>query len=253
MEITEIVVILAAGVAAGFLNIVAGGGSLLTLPILIFIGLPAAVANGTNRIGLFVETVVGVANFRKKGFFEPKYSLELALPAIAGAIIGSRLVIEIPDEIFNKILAGVMVLVMGFMILNQKTKSPVTNPSFSKSQRIMSSVAFFFVGLYGGSIQAGVGFIIIAALSFITRLSLVNINTIKIFVIGAYLIPSLAIFILNGKVNWAIGFVLAIGMGIGAWLGTHFTIKKGDKWIKVVLAIAVLAMAAKLAGVFELF
>lgn len=242
--------VLLAGVCAGFLNIVAGGGSLITMPILIFLGLPSAVANGTNRIGLLVEASVGVVNFRRRGFFDPRYSAELALPAVAGAVLGSWIVIDIPDEVFNRLLAVVMIAVLALVLTKPGRAAERGAQELGTRRRILSAIAFFFVGLYGGFVQAGVGFIIIATLSAITRLSLVNINSIKVFVVGAYLVPSLAVFILNDKVDWHLGLTLGAGMGAGAWLGTVFTVEKGDRWIRVVLTIAVLGMAAKLAGVF---
>ncbi|MCH8029328.1 MAG: sulfite exporter TauE/SafE family protein [Candidatus Dadabacteria bacterium] len=246
----DVVVVVVAGIAAGFLNVVAGGGSLISIPVLILLGQPSVVANGTNRIGLMVEAAVGIESFRKRGFFDPKLGLLLSVPAVAGAIIGARIALKIPDELFNKILAVVMIVALAAIIKNPG-KNPAPVPArMSGLRRVVTVVAFFFVGLYGGFIQAGVGFIIIAVLSTITRLSLVNINSVKLFVVGVYLVPSLIVFVVSGNVNWVLGFVLALGMAIGAWGGSHFAVKKGDRWIKGVVIAAVLAMAAKLYGVF---
>jgi len=251
--ILELTVIFASGVAAGFINILAGGGSLLTMPILIFLGLPAATANGTNRVGLAVETLVGVAKFRERGLFNPGFSLELALPAVVGAILGSSIAIKIPDEVFEKVLAVVMILILALILRSPKAGSGSPDAEeITSSSRIVSMVSFFFVGLYGGFVQAGVGFVIIAALSILTRLSLVRINSIKIFVVGVYIIPTLIVFVVSGNVNWLFGAVLAAGMGLGAWVGAHVAVKKGDRWIKVFLVVTVLAMAAKLSGVLSL-
>ncbi len=251
MLIVDAAIILASGVAAGFINILAGGGSLLTMPVLIFLGLPAATANGTNRVGLAVETLVGVAKFREEGVFNPRFSLELSLPAVLGAILGSSIAINIPDEIFNKILAAIMVLILALTLKNPKRERNlhITN-EITYSGRLASMISFFFVGVYGGFVQAGVGFVIIAALSVLTRLSLVHINSVKVFVVGVYLVPTLVVFVVSGNVNWLYGAILASGMGLGAWLGAHAAVRKGEMLIRIFFVIAVLSMAAKLFGVF---
>ncbi|MBO8171775.1 MAG: sulfite exporter TauE/SafE family protein [Bacillaceae bacterium] len=247
MELVHILLILAAGTAGGFLNTVAGGGSLLTLPVLIFMGLPSAVANGTNRIALMVQNIVAVASFRQKGYFDWKFSILLGIPAILGSIVGANLAISLPDEIFNKILAVIMIMVL-ILILWQPEKKFLQSEqeNLSKGRRIAAAIAFFFVGVYGGFIQAGVGFIIIAALTLITGMSLVRINSIKVFVVGIYMLASLIVFIWNDQVNWVLGLTLAVGNGFGAWLGSLFSVSGGDKWIRFILAVAIIMMAVKL-------
>ncbi|MCK4260858.1 MAG: sulfite exporter TauE/SafE family protein [Halanaerobiales bacterium] len=251
MTLLKIILILLTGTAAGFLNTLAGGGSLIAMPVLIFLGLPSAVANGTNRIALMVQNIVAVTNFRRKGYFNLKFSLMLGIPAIIGSIIGSTIAVDLPDAIFNKILAVVMVIMLALILWNPKKQLEASIEKMTLKRRIFAMIAFLFVGIYGGFIQAGVGLIIIVTLSLITGLSLVKINSIKVFVVAFYTISSLAIFIMNGKVNWILGLTLAVGNGFGAWLGSNFAVSKGDKWIRVVLVIAVLAMSAKLLGLFS--
>lgn len=246
MDIVHLVIILATGIIAGFLNILAGGGSLLTMPVLIFMGLPSAVANGTNRIAIIVQNTVAILNFRKNGYFDWKLSLMLAIPAVIGSIIGANIAISLADEVFNKILAIVMIIVLGLILWNPKKKLDVQEEKLQLNRKISAMITFFFVGIYGGFIQAGVGFIIIAGLTVITGMSLVKINSIKVFVVLIYLLSSFSIFLLNNQVNWELGLTLAVGNGIGGWLGSKFAITKGDKWIRVFLVITVTAMAIKL-------
>jgi uncharacterized protein len=250
MSILHYVLIILAGTAAGFLNTLAGGGSLLTLPVLIFLGLPSATANGTNRIALVIQNIIAIGNFKKKGFFNLKLGIMLAIPAVIGSIIGAQLAISLPDKQFNNILAAVMIIILILTLWNPTRKFNNSNEILSKKRKIAAIIAFFFVGIYGGFIQAGVGVIIIATLSLITGLSLVKINSIKVFVICFYIFSSLLIFIINGKVNWFLGISLSIGNSLGAWLGSNFAVSKGDKWIKVVLSISVLLMAAHLVGLY---
>jgi len=253
MEILDVGLILITGVAAGFMNTLGGGGSLLTLPMLIFLGSPAAVANGTNRIALMVQNIVAVSNFRRKGFFYPKLSLILGIPAILGSIIGARFAISIPEALFEKILAIVMIVVLLLILARPEKKflKELKGENLSTTRLIVSMLVFFCVGVYGGFIQAGVGFIVIVALTLITGMSLVKINSLKVFIILIYTCSSLVIFIIHGKVDWILGLTLAIGNALGAYLGSNFAVSKGDKWIRVFIVIAVLSMSAKLLGLFS--
>ncbi|MBE3036986.1 MAG: sulfite exporter TauE/SafE family protein, partial [Candidatus Atribacteria bacterium] len=174
MEILQVGLILVIGVVSGFINTLGGGGSLLTLPMLIFLGLPAAVANGTNRIGLIIQNVVAVSNFRRKGFFYPKLGITLAVPAVFGSFLGARLAISIPEELFQKILAVIMIMILVLILTRPEKKflKGIEGENLSTTRLIVSLFVFFSIGFYGGFIQAGVGFIIISALALITGMSL---------------------------------------------------------------------------------
>jgi len=238
--------IFAVGIAAGFINTNAGGGSLLTLPALIFMGLPSAVANGTNRIAVLIGALSATATFRKKGIFNWKFGLELAAPAVAGAIIGTQLVVSMPDKAFNRVLAAAMFVVLSVIIMQPRLKKIEFEGELTPKKRIATMAAFFLVGLYGGAIQAGVGFVIIASLTLITGLSLVRINALKVFVVLVYIIFSITIFVARGKIDIIMGITLSAGTALGAYLGSMFAVKKGDKWIRAVLIVAVVAMAVRL-------
>jgi uncharacterized membrane protein YfcA len=248
VSIWQILAVIIVGIVAGFFNTLAGGGSLLTLPALIFVGLPATVANGTNRVAILMQNVTAVAGFKQQGVADYKFSLGLAVPAVVGAVVGAKMAVDISDALFQKVLAAVMLLVVGLILWNPTRRWQGDQAVLSPKRRLLAMVAFFFVGVYGGFIQAGVGFIIIAALVLITGLDLVQTNSHKVFVVGVYTLAALATFALSGKVNWAIGLVLGVGNGIGGWIGSQWAVIGGEKWIKVVLAVAVVAMAAKLLG-----
>lgn len=246
MNLLQIALILIAGTAAGFMNTLAGGGSLLTMPVLILMGLPSAVANGTNRIALLFQNATATWNFRRKGYFDWRLALMLSLPAVLGAAMGSGIAVDIPDRIFNRLLAGVMVLVLLLILFKPKTPQKTLSGPMTLKRKLAAMAAFFFVGLYGGIVQAGVGFIIIAALTWITGADLVRINSVKVFVVAVYIFSSLVVFAANGKVDLLLGVTLAVGNSFGAWIGSNFAVKKGDRWIRVVLAVAVLSLALKL-------
>lgn len=246
MDFLEVLLILAVGLVAGFINTIAGGGSLISLPVLIFLGLPSAVANATNRVAIFAQNIFGVAGFKSKGIGEFRYSLALGLSALIGAIIGAKLAVDIKGEVFNKILAVVMIIVVFLTISGKAKPKNVAGEIYSIKSKIIGIISLFFVGIYGGFIQAGVGFIIIGALSAIHGFSLVKINSMKMFIVLVYTVAALAVFIFEGKINWLYGVVLAIGNSTGAWFASRWSVEKGDKAIKVFLVITVVALAIKL-------
>lgn len=251
MDILNILLILVTGTAAGFINSVAGGGSLLSLPLLITLGYPSAVANGTNRIAIIIQDIIAVANFKKKGYSNFKISFKLGIPAIIGAIIGSNIAISISDSVFNTVLAIVMITMLIIIIFNPQKKFMKNKKDNDHNfNKVLGYIIFFFIGLYGGFIQAGVGFLIITALAFLTGSNLVKISSMKVFIVAMYLIPSLLVFIINGKIELITGLILATGNGLGAWIGTSLAVKNGEKMVKAVIFIAIVFMAGNLLGIY---
>jgi uncharacterized protein len=245
MEIWYIPVVFTVGIIAGFINTLAGGGSLLTLPILIFLGLPTAVANGTNRLAIMTQCLFAVIGFKRKGVSGFKLSLLLSVPALIGAIIGAQIAVDMSDILFKRVLAVIMLLILGLILWNPR-QDVGSLMSSGRNHLIITMIAFFFIGFYGGFIQVGVGFIIIAALTTIKGLNLVNTNSHKVFITGIYTIFALIVFAFNGKICWTIGLCLAAGMGLGGWIGSHWVVAGGERWIRLALTICVIAMVIKL-------
>jgi len=238
--------ILLTGLVAGFANTVAGGGSLLSVPILIFLGLPPVMANATNRVAIFFQNVFAVKGFQSKGVDAFPYAYWLSGSALVGAIIGARIAVEIRGELFNKILAVVMVAVILFTVFKPFKSSNTSGEKLDTTSQVIGTIAFFFVGIYGGFIQAGVGFFVIAVLSNVNGFSLVKTNSAKVFVILVYSVAALAVFIYEDVVHWGYGLVLAVGNSAGGWFGSRWQVDKGDRWIRIFLIVAVSIMAAKL-------
>ncbi len=247
MEFWTLVLILVAGFAAGCINTIAGGGSLITLPVLIFAGLPSAVANGTNRIAIVGQGITSILGYRSKGIKsgEP-YSIWLGISAMAGAFIGAYLAVDIKDQLFNRILAIVMIFVVISLFINPK--SPIGNHEelMDKKRRIWSVLVFFFIGIYGGFIQAGIGYLIMASLTWINRLDLVRVNAIKVVVVLILTLSALGVFIWEGKIDWYYGLVLTVGNMAGGWFSSRWSVAKGEAWIKRFVLVTVVAMAIKL-------
>lgn len=242
----ELILLVIIGFITGVINILAGGGSLLTLPMLIFLGLPPSVANGTNRVAILIQNIFSTAGFRSKGVKTFPYSIYFGISAMLGAIIGAQIAVDIKGELFNKILAIIMVLVVIYLVTNHKTKYEDYIERITGKYLWLSIIAFFFIGIYGGFIQAGTGFLMLLALSGINQFSLVKSNAIKVIVALIYTSSALIIFIINDQVNWKYGLILAIGNASGGWLASRWSVKKGDGLIKVFLIIMVVLMSVKL-------
>lgn len=234
------------GVVAGIINTMAGGGSLLTLPLLIFLGLPASTANGTNRIAVLVQNISAAAGFRRKGFHNIRYGMFLAVPAIIGAIIGATLAVDIADRLFERILGILMLVVLGLILWNPTSRMEEVTESVNPARRWMAAFFFLFVGFYGGFIQAGVGFLVIATLTLINGFDLVKTNSFKVVINSFFTAVALLVFAFHGEVEWLVGLVLAVGMGIGGWLGSHLAVEKGEPLIRVVLIVSVVVMSTRL-------
>ena len=242
----ELVVLVFVGFIAGAINILAGGGSLLTLPILIFLGLPPNVANGTNRIAIIIQNIFAVKGFQSKGVSAFPFSIYLALSATVGAILGASLAVDIKGDVFNKILAGIMIIIVIYMIFKPKVSAEEIMERITGKYFWLGIVAFFFVGIYGGFIQAGVGFIMLLALSSINHYSLVKSNAIKVFVALVYSIAAVVIFAYNGLINWQYGLILSIGNAAGGWFMSRYSVKKGDGFVRIAVIVMIIVLAIKL-------
>lgn len=245
MDILNLLLLFAVGLFAGVLNTLAGGGSLLSLPVLIFMGLPPSVANATNRVAIVLQNIFAVRGFKSKGVSVYPFSLWLGISAFFGSIVGASFAVDINEALFNRILAIVIVGVVVYMGINP-LKNVKKAENMGKKATITSVVVFFFVGIYGGFIQAGVGYLMIMALTLINGFSLVKTNSIKVFVALTYTSVALGIFIYYGIVNWEFGIPLAIGNATGGWLSSRWSVNKGDNWIRYIVMVTASAFAIKL-------
>lgn len=232
-----------AGALSGIINVMAGGGSVITLGVLILLGMDPSVANGTNRIGLVVETGSGVLAFKSEKYSEAKKSFSFAVLTIPGAVLGAYYAIRINDLWFQRILAVVMIFVLISLLLPKPAKEPGTEQT--RLGKILIYPAMFGIGLYGGFIQAGVGFLIMAALRHLLHLDLVRINMHKVFIVLVYTIPVIFIFGFTGNINWLTALYMSGGYALGAWWSAKISISKGEKVVKVVLCVAILIMATR--------
>ena len=241
----QIPALMLVGVIAGFLNVLAGGGSLLTLPLLIFFGLPAATANGTNRVAIFCQNIFAITGFKRQGVFPIRLALLCTPPALLGSYLGANLAISVDEMLFRRLLAMIMVGVLLFMVFDPMKRFRSQERPMTPMRTVVLIVSFFGVGVYGGFVQAGVGFLIITAL-LVHGLDLVRINAVKVLVIFAFTAVALGVFIVHGQVDYVLGLSLAVGNSLGGWIATHYAVKKGHDWIKRFVIVTVLVFALRL-------
>ncbi|MEE4108735.1 MAG: sulfite exporter TauE/SafE family protein [Halieaceae bacterium] len=245
VEIWQLALLTVAGVASGFINVMAGGGSLLSVPVMLFLGLPGPVANGTNRISIIAQNIVAVRTFLRRGFSDFRLSLSLAAAALPGAVFGALLGVRLSGVWFDRVLALVMI---GVLILMQLPSGKRTgeSPPLSRGRLVAGHALMFLAGCWGGFIQVGVGFILMPILHRVMGLDLVRTNMHKVFIALSYNLVALAIFASAVSIHWVFGIALAAGNAVGGYLGAHFSVRGGEAWIRRIFTIVLLVFIAKL-------
>jgi len=232
------------GFVAAVINVLAGGGSFLTLPLLIFLGLPAGIANGTNRVGVFAQNVSAAFGFHRHQVLPVKWALGVSVPAVVGAALGVWAALHVPDIAFKRILSLVMLaMTLGTLLYRSIRRTAGIEPQRASHWTMI--VGFFFTGLYGGFLQAGVGFLALAMTS-LAGLDMVRGNAVKVFTIMLLTLLSLAVFASTGHINWPAGIALGLGNLLGGVAGVRIAVLKGHKWLEHVVTATVVVFAALL-------
>jgi uncharacterized membrane protein YfcA len=244
--------VIAAGFAAGFINTLAGSGSLITLPLLIFLGMPANVANGTNRVGILMQNVVAVGSFRHQRVLDLRGGLMLSAPAIVGSVLGAQIAVNLNEQVMRTVIGALMVVMLVVILIRPKRwlegHGEVENHRLSWSQILI----FFAIGVYGGFIQAGVGIFLLAGLVLSAGYELVRGNAVKNLIVLLFTVSALIVFLINDQVVWVIGLIMGIGNMLGAWVASRMAVERGAPFVRWVLIAVVAASGAKLLGVFDL-
>lgn len=248
-ETLQILLLIFTGLAAGFINVMVAGGSSLSLPALIFLGLTPTEANGTNRVAILIQNIAAVTSFKKEKYEQFNISLKLALFTVPGGLLGALLAIEIGDDLFQKILGVVLILVAISMLIPTSKKSKVVEGS-SNTISIKGYLAMIVAGFYGGFIQVGVGFILMAGIRWGLQTNLIRVNMHKVFIVLVYTIPAFLVFAISDNINYVYGIILAFGNAIGGWWAAKVQVKKGENVIKIFIIIVIVLMSLKL---FDLF
>lgn len=240
-----------AGFFAGVINTLAGSGSLITLPVLIFIGLPATVANGTNRVGVLLQNIAAGYSFSRDKVLDLRGALILSAPAVLGSLLGAQIAVSLNEEMMQRVIGGVMVLMLFVILLRPQRWLDGKLQNLESGYNWHQSLTMFAIGVYGGFIQAGVGIFLLAALVLSIGYDLVRANAVKIIIVLAFTVSSLIIFANNAQVDWGAGLLLGVGNMLGAWVAARMAVKRGAAWVRWVLVVTVAVSALYLLGVFE--
>ncbi|MBN2613367.1 MAG: sulfite exporter TauE/SafE family protein [Bacteroidales bacterium] len=242
--------VIGAGILAGFINTLAGSGSLLTLPLLVFMGLPANVANGTNRIGILFQSIVGSYAFKKQKVLDLKTGYVYGIPIVLGSVAGAILALKIGDVAMEKAIAVLLVFMFFMILFKPEVWIKGQAGRIQSKPTALNMIIFFVIGIYGGFIQAGVGLFLLAGLVLGVGIDLVRANALKVFLVLLYTPVVLLFFMNEDQIDYKLGIILAIGNSIGAWLGTKVAVSWGPAFIRIVLLLAILGSSLKLLGVF---
>ncbi len=231
-----------AGVAAGFINTMAGGGSLLTVPVLVLLGLPVSVANGTNRLSVVAQALSGSQAFYRQGQLDTKAVLPVTTPTILGALLGAAAAATAPSNILAPVLLGTLMAMALLMVARPNIVGGHEGEEpRSPWKHLPSWLGLFGAGVYGGFVQAGVGFVLLAVLGGLLRYDAVRSNALKLVCTLFFSVPALAIFALNDQVAWIPAAILAVGTVTGSQLGVRFAIRVPAKVLRWIILVAVLA------------
>lgn len=245
MMIWEAVALVGIGILAGFINVLSAGGSMLALPLLMFLGLPTQEANGTNRVAIVLQSVSAIGNFRRAGASHLALSLRLSVPAVVGSLVGAWLALQVSDALFEAILIAVMAGSAVLMLLPQPKLD--TRPLTAERLTPLIYLAMFVIGIYGGFIQVGVGVLFIIVLYRMLKIDLAQVNVFKVLIILVYSLPALVLFMWFDQVRWNYGLLLALGSMIGAWLAVKVNMSpRGAMWIKYLTLAMIAAILLRL-------
>ena len=248
MEWFQYPLVITVGIIAGFINTLAGSGSLLSLPLLIFLGLPATVANGTNRIAILFQNIIGASSFHNSKLLDIRGTARLGIPALVGSIVGAQFAVNIDEETMQSVIGFLMVIMLIIIIIQPKRWIDEQGRKVDAGLNTRNFLIFFVIGIYGGFIQAGVGIFLLSSLVLIVGYDIVRANAVKVGIVLLFTIPALIIFIANNHVNWIIGLILALGNMLGARIAANVAVEKGAIWVRRLLIVVVIFSAAQFLG-----
>ncbi len=240
----EVLLLVVGGLTAGLINAMAGGGSALTVPLLVIAGVPGNFANASNRVGILTSNAAAATAFRKLGVRGLSSAMRVLLPIIVGSLIGSFGITQLTDATFERIFGILMLPVIFLSVRKPRVKADAKPWSAG-----FVVIVFLLIGLYGGAVQVGVGLVMLAALTR-AGYDLVVANNIKVVANLAVTAVALPVFIVQGKVDWVPALVLAVGFTAGGWIGAHVAVKGGEKYIRATMVVAALLLAADMLGFF---
>ena len=251
MNWIEITLLIVSGLMVGFINTLAGGGSIISLSVLMMLGLPAGVANGTNRIAIAIQTLTATTSFKQQKVLETKKAILLSIPAVLGSVIGAWIAVDINEDIFEKAIGVIMLFMLVFILYKPEKYIYGRSNIAEKPFNWKTYVVFFLIGIYGGFIHLGVGYFLLAGIVFSAGLNLVKANAVKVFIVLAYTPFTIFVFLFNGQIDWKYGLIMSIGNVVGAVIASRLAVTKGVVFVKWVIVIVILITSAEMFGLYD--
>ena len=226
MTVTQLIIVLIGGFLAGIINTLAGNGSAITLSILTeVLGLPGNLANGTNRVGILFQSMVGIAKFKQKGMLHLEKSKWIILTILLGAAIGGIVAINVSNEQFKFVFKLLMLLMLVVVLVKPSRWIHPHQDENQVSPYILYPI-LLVLGFYGGFIQMGMGVFFLAVMVLLAKYDIMSANSIKLVVVGLFTAVVIPIFHFKGLIDWKIGGLMAIGQSGGAYMA----VQMASKW-----------------------
>lgn len=242
------------GFLAGIINTLAGNGSAITLSLLILSGMPANVANGTNRIGALVQTITAVLSLRRspRTLFLFKDSAWFLVPAVIGSVLGAFLAVDVDPVVLKRIIGLIMLLLLGTMVYKPGKWARPTDTNKSH-KTVLNWILIFAVAVYGGFLQMGIGIMLLSLLVLVAHYSLRDANIIKLVLAFLFVLPAFVVFAWNGHLEWVPGLILAVGQGLGAWIGARYILflPKANTIVRYTLIVILIISSVSLLGIVD--
>lgn len=219
---------------------------MLTVPLLSLAGVAGTVANGTNRIAVLIQNLAGAYAFTRRKVSDRARTVAVLIPVMAGALAGSLVASQIPDELFERLFGLLM-----FPLLILTLRNPTADTHVDPWPGWLTVVVFSGIGFYGGAVQAGVGLFLLLVLAR-SGFDLVTANAVKTILILAITLIAIPVFLYNDQIRWIPALVLSLGMGVGGYVGANAAVDGGERLIRPVLIVVVVALATRMLGLWDL-
>jgi hypothetical protein len=232
------------GVAASVVGTMVGGGSLLSIPFLIFLGLPPQVAIATDRFAGLGAAVTATYRFWRAGKIVWRLVPILAAVSLAGSLLGAALLVRAPPASLNAVVGVLLIALLPFLFLGRDTGTAPRQ--VSRERQLVGVGLYFLVQILAGFFGGGTGTLIFFILMLCFGVTIVQVAATQVLPLLVLTVASFALFAASGIVDYRLGVVLLAGTAVGGYFGTHIAVRSGDVWVRRLFAVVVLASAARL-------
>jgi hypothetical protein len=245
MDIMELKLIftLIIGLIAGFIGAISGAGGLISIPFLIFLGIPPQIVLATNKFGGLGLSLGGLYKFIKEKQIIWRYAIILSACGISGSLIGSKILLTVDVDFLQKLI-GILLIVLAPALFLKKDFGIVERET-STTRKIVGGFLYFSIAILS-SFFGGLGFVGMGIVVYFLGLTIIKANATELFSFSILSLTSVIIFAVNGIIDYKIGILLLLGMIVGGYLGAGMAIKKGNNWVKTFFFIVVIASAIKI-------